>query len=224
MGTEKMEKSKATHARILEAASKLFYENGYSKTSFDQIAAECGITKPLITYHFGAKSALGGEVYSTTLSRFSNLYIIKAQAAMPDVDVIASSIACTKAYAEYYKQDERARRFYLELLQAASIEELGDLEHLYQSAHGLMDRSFGDDRVRMIYVASNYALHGLIKHYLMGEFEGSQDEFLRFFVDVWLGYFEPTVEEKAQLLGEAAAVIERVHVRYGPRFTFTIES
>ena len=35
-----MEKSKATHARILEAASKLFYENGYSKTSFDQIAAE----------------------------------------------------------------------------------------------------------------------------------------------------------------------------------------
>ena len=112
----------------------------------------------------------------------------------------------------------------MELLQAASIEELGNLEHLYQSAHGLMERGYSNDRVRMIYIASNYALHGLIKHYLMGEFDNSETDFLRFFVDVWFGYFEPTAEEKALLFSEAAAVIDRMHVRYGPHFTFTVES
>ncbi len=47
-----------TQQNIVEAAYKLFSEYGFDKTSLSMIAAEVGITKPAIYYHFTSKEAL----------------------------------------------------------------------------------------------------------------------------------------------------------------------
>src|SRR5712692_5673354 len=44
--------------RILEAASRVFSDRGYDRASIDQIAAEAGITKPVIYHHFDSKQEL----------------------------------------------------------------------------------------------------------------------------------------------------------------------
>lgn len=47
-----------TRNRILKAADRLFYKNGISQVSIDQIAEQAGVTKKTIYYHFDAKDAL----------------------------------------------------------------------------------------------------------------------------------------------------------------------
>ena len=53
-----MSKDNKTHQHIVEAAFQLFAEHGIEKTSLTMIAAEVGITKPAIYYHFASKDAL----------------------------------------------------------------------------------------------------------------------------------------------------------------------
>ncbi|GAB6042072.1 TetR family transcriptional regulator C-terminal domain-containing protein [Endothiovibrio diazotrophicus] len=52
------EKALRTRERILDAASRLFYLNGYNATGLDRIIAEAGVTKGNFYYHFKTKEAL----------------------------------------------------------------------------------------------------------------------------------------------------------------------
>lgn len=55
--------------RILEAATDLFYERGFTNTTLDQVAEQLGVTKPFIYSNFGSKSALLGEICSQGVQR-----------------------------------------------------------------------------------------------------------------------------------------------------------
>lgn len=50
--------SDSTRARILEAASKLFYGEGVRSVSVDAVAAKAGLTKRTLYYHFKSKDEL----------------------------------------------------------------------------------------------------------------------------------------------------------------------
>ncbi len=50
--------SQKKHEAILEAAVRLFSENGYAATSVDAIAAEAGVAKQTVYHLFGNKNAL----------------------------------------------------------------------------------------------------------------------------------------------------------------------
>ena len=45
--------------RILEEAVKLFYARGFTGTTLDDIAAELGVTKASLHYHYASKAELG---------------------------------------------------------------------------------------------------------------------------------------------------------------------
>jgi AcrR family transcriptional regulator len=60
----------ATKDEILKTALKLFATKGYENTSLEEIAAETGITKPAIYYHFKNKKKLYNEIF---ISKFSVL-------------------------------------------------------------------------------------------------------------------------------------------------------
>jgi AcrR family transcriptional regulator len=51
-----------TRTRILHAASSQFQTNGYQHTTLQEIAAELGLTKATILYHFPSKSHLAAEL------------------------------------------------------------------------------------------------------------------------------------------------------------------
>jgi AcrR family transcriptional regulator len=53
-----------TKQHIAKAALRLFLQNGYERTSLNQIAAQVGITKPAIYHHFKNKDELFHEVLS----------------------------------------------------------------------------------------------------------------------------------------------------------------
>lgn len=51
-----------TRSRILAAAQRLFAERGYAATSLADIAAEVGLTKTAVAYHFHPKDTLAAEL------------------------------------------------------------------------------------------------------------------------------------------------------------------
>lgn len=51
-----------TRARILAAARALFAERGYAATSLADIAAEVGLTKTAVAYHFHPKDRIAAEL------------------------------------------------------------------------------------------------------------------------------------------------------------------
>jgi AcrR family transcriptional regulator len=50
--------SNNTHTKILETASRLFYEQGYHLTGINQVIAEAGVAKASFYYHFASKEDL----------------------------------------------------------------------------------------------------------------------------------------------------------------------
>jgi AcrR family transcriptional regulator len=50
--------SNNTHTKILETASRLFYEQGYHLTGINQVIAEAGVAKASFYYHFSSKEDL----------------------------------------------------------------------------------------------------------------------------------------------------------------------
>ena len=59
------EKSSETRLRILEAAYRLFIENGYNATAMRAISKEAGVTVGAIYNHFQTKEDIWREVLRT---------------------------------------------------------------------------------------------------------------------------------------------------------------
>lgn len=65
------QKGKVSQIRIIEAANHLFYTKGYNQTSVSDVAAETGITKGNLHYHFQSKDELLEAVISHRLAMIS---------------------------------------------------------------------------------------------------------------------------------------------------------
>lgn len=59
--------------RVLDVASQLFYDLGYSKTSIDAIAAKLSVTKPFVYYHFESKADILAGVCGRTTAFVAEL-------------------------------------------------------------------------------------------------------------------------------------------------------
>ncbi|WP_456431780.1 TetR/AcrR family transcriptional regulator [Nitratifractor sp.] len=66
-----MSQTRSRKAHILDVAARLFSQRGYPKTALEEIAEECGITKPAIYYHFKDKQSLYEAVLCQRFSLIS---------------------------------------------------------------------------------------------------------------------------------------------------------
>jgi TetR/AcrR family transcriptional regulator len=60
-----------SRSKILEAAARLFAEQGFSAVSLREIADRVGITKPSLLYHFASKDLLREEVLTELFDHWS---------------------------------------------------------------------------------------------------------------------------------------------------------
>src|SRR5438128_1367407 len=60
----------AARVRLLDAATDLFARNGFRDTPVDAIAAEAGVSRSLVFWHFDSKEQLLWEVVTTAMRRW----------------------------------------------------------------------------------------------------------------------------------------------------------
>ncbi|MBD7952405.1 MULTISPECIES: TetR/AcrR family transcriptional regulator [Oerskovia] len=68
MSPTRAEKARATRTRILDAASGLFVENGWTRTSVEDVARAAGVATQTIYYTFGTKHALFKELLDVSVA------------------------------------------------------------------------------------------------------------------------------------------------------------
>jgi AcrR family transcriptional regulator len=78
-------KQNDTKTRILDAAEKLFAQNGFKNTSISLLARKARVNQAAVNYHFGSKGALVEQVISRRISpidrqRMANLQAIEETA------------------------------------------------------------------------------------------------------------------------------------------------
>ena len=106
-----------TRTRILDAAERLVQTRGFNGFSYADVAAELGITKAGLHYHFPGKAELGEALISRYAERFS------AELERLDADGLAPR-AKLSAYAALYADVLRQNRMCLCGMLAAEYETL----------------------------------------------------------------------------------------------------
>jgi TetR/AcrR family transcriptional repressor of nem operon len=110
---------KETPARILDSAERLVQLRGFNGFSYADIAAELGVTKASLHYHFASKAELGEALMERYAERFAE--------ALADVDEnLDDERDKLAAYADLYAEVLRGRRMCLCGMLAADYETLPD--------------------------------------------------------------------------------------------------
>ncbi len=106
-----------TASRILDAAERLVQVRGFNGFSYADIAAELGITKAALHYHFASKADLGEALIARYASRFADALAEAAASSSPASSKLA-------AYAGLYLQVLRSRKMCLCGMLAAEYQTL----------------------------------------------------------------------------------------------------
>jgi len=113
-----------TKKQIAKAALQLFLQNGYERTSLNQIAARVGITKPAIYHHFRNKDELFHEVLSLFFQEMGKWSKARFEACKDVKDLLGSFFEMLTGFRETAnrllgKQKGRAQYSFLEVLLSA---------------------------------------------------------------------------------------------------------
>ncbi len=90
--------------RILETATRLFYESGYRATSMESIADQLGATKPFIYYHFKNKYDILEEI-AIRVIKMANDAVERAADSGGDPEQVLSNMA--RNYARLVIDEQR---------------------------------------------------------------------------------------------------------------------
>jgi TetR/AcrR family transcriptional repressor of nem operon len=103
MATTRTKKESNTPERILDSAERLVQTRGFNNFSYADIAAELGMTKASLHYHFSGKAELGYALISRYSERFS--------AALSRIEQYNSPVPeKLEAYADLYAEVLRGKR------------------------------------------------------------------------------------------------------------------
>jgi len=111
-----------TRAAILDSAERLVQARGFNGFSYANVAAELGITKAALHYHFPGKAELGDALISRYAARFAEALALIDAARPSAFDRLA-------AYTELYSGVLEAQRMCLCGILAAEYETLPPAMH-----------------------------------------------------------------------------------------------
>jgi AcrR family transcriptional regulator len=85
---------KERREQLLDIGRRLFAERGLDGTSIEEIAAQAGMSKPVVYEHFGGKEGLYAVVVDREVERFATMAtrLLEGEDTMPKFEVAAVSL------------------------------------------------------------------------------------------------------------------------------------
>jgi TetR/AcrR family transcriptional repressor of nem operon len=148
---------KPTGERILDIAERLVQTRGFTNFSYADVAAELGITKASLHYHFPGKAELGQALIARYGERFAQ--------ALSEIDrTVPDAHAKLEAYAGLYADVLRGNRMCMCGVLA------GEYETLPDPMRAAVIRFFDDNQVWLVHVLNEGLQDGTLA------FSGSKDD------------------------------------------------
>ena len=159
-----MAKKSNTKSKIVSAAWKLFYEQGYDATTVDEIIKESGTSRGSFYHYFDGKDALVGSL--------AYLFDEKYEALMPEIDIEGDSIELllllnTQLFEmiENTVDLELMKRLYATQLLTKGEKQLLDLDRVY---YRLLRKIIMAGQ-KNGYITTNESVNGIVKYYAFCE-------------------------------------------------------
>jgi AcrR family transcriptional regulator len=130
--------SEATRAALLDEATALFAERGYSGTSLEDVASASQVTRGAVYHHFASKQALFEAVLELQEARVTAEVLAAAQSADP----WEAAMLALGAYLDHCCDPAYGRLVWLEGPAALGWHRWRDCERKY--AYGLVERFIRD--------------------------------------------------------------------------------
>ena len=205
---------------ILNVSQELFYENGLNNTSYDIIANQCGISKPLISYYFESKAHLAGKIFGKYSLQMADYFTEKVYQTTSDYNTIDILAAFTIAQIRYYQNDCKASRFYIEFFDSSFYDVTEGVEDFYKMANRQLGTNIPKEHLHMLYIASNYAARGLIYHFLIKDIKCSQEDFEICIIQTGYSLFGLTDKQMRQIYSNAQQILNEIELEFLPNFKF----
>ncbi len=132
-----------TKEKIVLASKELFYENGYTETTYSQINQATGLNRALIPYHFQSKKQLGNVVFDAMIASMQDELRDIVEGCSPEVGISIRMYAYYRIFV-----DRKMNRFVMELQREQTFnEEMPTMEEEFfraatKEAGALSHRSF----------------------------------------------------------------------------------
>lgn len=125
------EEARETRNRILDAAEQVFYDKGVSRTSCADIAAQAGVTRGAIYWHFSNKGDLFTAMFDRVLLPLDELTAGDDDPADPLARLAERLKWCLSAVA---KDPRRRRVFDILFLKCEFVDEMGPVKARHQTS------------------------------------------------------------------------------------------
>lgn len=129
MARRTKEEAEETRQRVLSAAETVFYERGVAHTTLEMIAAEAGVTRGAIYWHFKNKLHLFTEMYERVNLPMRQMFFRVIQKGEDEDELSGLEDFCVNSLTNIDK-DERLRKVYTILLlkceKSSSMEALSE--------------------------------------------------------------------------------------------------
>ncbi len=167
-----------TYRKILEAASKLFSQKGYSNVSIRDVCRETGTTPPMIYYYFGSKKGLFDAVVRERITMKD--FIEKLENVASGDDAMEALYSFVDAYLRFFP--ESAFDIGLYIRDRAELDEKSakmiyrDMERINSILSSLLERCVREGRLKKIdtRVAAD-CLIGMLNHPIFQRLHFSKD-------------------------------------------------
>lgn len=173
-------KKEKTRNKILAVGKKVFYEKGYNDAFLSDIAEECGITKPLISNHFGSKINLATAIY-TEYTRAQREAFFKKAEQLTSSSKTEIIIAYRLKRVLYYKEDEKAFRFFSEYINAAAYHDVVPEDTQVANFYEEWPLISSENEYQIDYIVTQFTARALIYHYIIGSFNCDWDTFVDYY-------------------------------------------
>lgn len=104
-----------TQAEIKAAAKRMFYENGFEKSSISSILQGISASKSILSYYYSSKAALGMEIYNDFILHKRQIMNEKYADMFGNDDILCLVMMQRRLMSYICHEDFRVRRFINEI-------------------------------------------------------------------------------------------------------------
>ncbi|MPW24271.1 TetR family transcriptional regulator [Alkalibaculum sp. M08DMB] len=213
-------------SKILAVATKLFYDNGYNDTYLEHVANLCGITKPLISYHYNSKADLARVVTETYAKNNKNVIAFKLYKYFLNFkryDLQVSTAVEIRLTTMLNLLDKNVNKFYFERINANYDRSIAAKEAsvpFYKIHHRRYKLNIDDDKdeITMLTSAARGASISLVFAYIRGDLDCSLEDFLDYIVGVHFKMMNIDPARVKEIIDESKKVIDEIGFSLEPYF------
>ena len=206
--------------KLLNTARELFYEQGYTETTFAQISKVSGINNGLITYYFGNKANLASEIYTSFLLDLRNeiarqLYEIKGNYSLE------LGISMENRVIMHVKfENENLMRFYVEYSHEREDYAMSNQKrsHYYQLQKRLINPNITDEDLDLYEVCGYAVVTALTEAYSTGRITSNMEHVEDYALRLIFNMLELPPLQIESLIEESKFLQDKLNIRVGKNF------